>query len=105
MVLRRSAVTVVLGASLLALAAVPATAQYVRVLGTVQWISSTTMQMMTEMGSSILVDLMQVDQASYRGLRTGDWVFIEGVLSGDRRRLVAQTVWRDSGRGSWTQSP
>ena len=95
-----------LGAALIAGAVVPATAQpLVRVIGSVQWVTSTAMQVMSDTGTSFVVDLKEADQATYRGLRTGDWVLIDGVLSPDRRRVIAYEVWRDTGRGSWSQSP
>jgi hypothetical protein len=86
--------------------ALPGAAQApVRIMGAVQWVSTTRMAVMTELGDSIIVDLVQADQATYRGLRTGDWVLVDGTLSLDRRRVIAQEVWRDNGRGAWTQSP
>ena len=77
----------------------------VRLIGQVQWIAGPRMQVMTEGGRSIATDLMQADQSSYRGLRSGDWVVVDGVASSDGRRIIAQEIWRDSGRGSWSQSP
>ena len=85
---------------------VPACAQSpVRILGAVQWVSANRMAVMTEAGDSIVVDLMQADQSTYRALRTGDWVFVDGTLSRDRRYVIARDIWRDNGRGAWTQSP
>jgi hypothetical protein len=63
------------------------------------------MQVMTESGVSVAVDLTQADQASDQALRNGERVVVDGVVSSDRRRIVAREIWRDSGRGSWTQSP
>jgi hypothetical protein len=63
------------------------------------------MAVMTEAGDSIVVDLMEADQSAYRALRNGDWVLIDGTLSRDRRHVVARDIWRDNGRGAWTQSP
>ena len=84
----------------------PAPAQApVRVVGAVQWLSANRMALMTEAGDSIMVDLTQADQSTYRALRTGDWVFVAGTLSRDRRHVIAQDIWRDNGRGAWTQSP
>ena len=88
------------------LTAVPARAQPpVRVQGAVQWVSANRMAIMTEAGASVVVDLMQADQSTYRALRTGDWVLVDGTLSGDRRSVIARDIWRDNGRGAWTQSP
>lgn len=98
---RRLLVTVLL----LTLAVVAAEAQaLIRFVGAVQWIGGTRMQVMTD-GGSVAVDLTQADQSSYQGLRNGDWVVVDGYLSGDRRRIIASEVWRDSGSGYWTQSP
>ena len=91
---------------LLTLAVVASEAQQlVRFAGSVQWIAGNSMQVMTDTGASVVVDLTQADQSSYRGLRTGDAVVVDGYLSPDRRRIVAGELWRDSGRGYWTQSP
>jgi len=89
----------------LAWAATPASAQAVRFVGAVQWIVGEKIQVMTDGGSSIAVDLKEADQSSYRGLRSGDWVLVDGVMASDRRRVIAREIWRDSGRGTWTQSP
>lgn len=92
-------------ASLVAMA-LPAQAQpALRIVGAVQWVSATNMAVMTEFGNSITVDLREVDQSVYRGLRTGDRVLIDGTLSPDRRRVIARDIWHDSGRGAWTQAP
>lgn len=79
--------------------------QLVRVLGSVQWISGTRMQIMMDTGASIAVDLTEADQSSYQALRGGEAVVVDGFVSPDRRRFVAVEIWRDSGRGYWTQSP
>lgn len=79
--------------------------QLVRFVGSVQWIAGNSMQVMTDTGASVVVDLTRADQSSYRGLRTGDAVVVDGYVSTDRRRIVAEELWRDSGRGYWTQSP
>jgi hypothetical protein len=88
-----------LGAALLvALAAGPSEAQErVRLFGTVQWIASSTMQMMTVSGASVAIDLTQADQSSYQGLRNGETVVVDGVVSNDRRRVVAREIYRDQG--------
>lgn len=96
----------VAAALLLAFAAAPAEAQQMlRVFGSVQWVAGTRMQVTTDTGAAVAVDLAQADQSSYRALRNGDLVVVDGVLSGDRRRIVAVEIWRDSGSGYWTQSP
>lgn len=96
-----------LGAVLLLTLAVGASEaqELVRFFGSVQWIAGTRMQVMTDSGVSVAVDLTQADQSSYQALRSGDSVVVDGVLSADRRRIVARDLWRESGRGYWTQSP
>jgi hypothetical protein len=79
--------------------------ELIRFAGSVQWISGSRMQVMTDSAGSIAVDLAQADQSSYQGLRNGDAILVDGVLSADRRRIVARELWRDSGRGYWGQSP
>ena len=64
----------VVAAALLLLlsAAFPAEAQVVRVLGSVQWIAGSRMQVLAEGGASVAVDLREADQSSYRALRSGE---------------------------------
>ena len=91
---------------LLTLAAgAPEAQELVRFFGSVQWIAGTRMQVMTDSGASVAVDLTQADQSSYQALRNGDLIVVDGVLSTDRRRIVARGLWRESGPGSWSQSP
>ena len=85
--------------------AVPASAQAVRLVGAVQWVSGERMQVITDAAGPVTVDLKEADQSSYRALRSGDWVLVDGVMASDRRRVIALEIWRDSGRGTWTQSP
>ena len=75
--------------------------QRVRVDGLVQWVGATNMQVMTT-GGTVAVDLRQADQGSYRGLRAGEHVIVDGVVSSDRRMVVAQDIWRG---GSGIESP
>jgi hypothetical protein len=103
----RSAAIALLGAAALVLAVVmPVEAQQMlRIVGAIQWVAGSRMQVLADGGASVAVDLTEADQASYQGLRNGDWVVVDGVWSSDRRRIVAYEIWRDSGRGYWTQSP
>jgi hypothetical protein len=102
----RSASSVAVAALLVLLTALPAPAQsLVRIVGAVQWVSANRMAMITEAGDSIVVDLTEADQSTYRALRNGDWVLVDGTLSRDRRHVTARDIWRDNGRGAWTQSP
>jgi len=90
---------------LLLVVAAPLHAQEARVVGQVQWIAGDRMQVLTADGVSFAIDLGEADQSSYRALRLGDWVVVDGYISSDRRRIVAREIWRDNGRGQWSQSP
>jgi hypothetical protein len=58
---------IAMAACLLATArAVPAQ-PLVRIVGAVQWVSSTSMAMMSDHGDSMMIDLMEADQSTYRG--------------------------------------
>jgi hypothetical protein len=72
----------------------------IRLYGMVQWVASTTMQLMTVAGTSVAVDLGDADQFSYQALRNGEMVIVDGVVSSDRRRVVAREIYRDPGTGS-----
>jgi hypothetical protein len=95
---RPSAIAVVTAATLLlALVTTAAPQERIRLVGTVQWVASTTMQLMTVSGSSVAVDLRQADQFSYQALRQGELVVVDGVVSADRRRVIAREIRRDPG--------
>jgi len=103
---RHSVAVGLLGAVLLlVLAVVPSEAQeLVRLSGWVQWIAATRMQLTTASGASVAIDLTRIDQSSYQALRGGEVVVVDGVVSDDRRQIVARQIWRDQ-RGSGSQSP
>jgi hypothetical protein len=63
----------------------------IRVTGWVQWLSGSTMQVMTP-GGSVAVDLREAPQGSYSGVRPGDAVVIDGVVARDRTRVIAREV-------------
>lgn len=86
-----------LSAGFMAFATEPSTAQErVRLDGWVQWLSGNTMQLMTG-GGTVAVDLRQADQGSYRGLRSGDRILVDGVVSSDRRNVIAYGIRRGGG--------
>jgi hypothetical protein len=89
--------TLVGGMALLVLVHGAEAQEELRLFGWVQWISSTSMQVMTASGASVAIDLKEVDQSSYRALRYGEMIVVDGVVSGDRRRIVAREIWRDAG--------
>jgi hypothetical protein len=94
--LRRWTAAVLAGAGVLVLCpgGVPAQ-EYVRVVGAVQWVGGTRMQVMTDAGS-VAIDLRQADQGTYQTLRAGDRIIVDGVIASDRRVVIAQDIWRDS---------
>jgi hypothetical protein len=73
----------------------------VRIEGRVQWIGGTSVQVMTS-GGTVSIDLRQADQASYRALRNGERVIVDGVVASDRRSIMAREIWRD---GDGVESP
>jgi hypothetical protein len=85
----------------------PATAQGQRmeVEGWVQWVSAQRLQLVLDNGLSISVDLTRVPQDQYQGLSPGmrDRVYVTGVVSPDKRRLIASSVTRLG--GSTYQAP
>jgi hypothetical protein len=101
----RSSIGVLVAVILLAGVATADAQQPARIYGSVQWIAGDRMQVMTDGATSVSVDLGQADQSSYRDLRNGDWVTVGGVISPDRRRLIARDIWRDNGQGFSIQSP
>ncbi len=70
--------------------------QRIRLVGWVQWIGGTRMQVMTDRGT-VAVDLQEADQGSYQALRNGERIIVDGVLTTDRTRVIARDIWRDSG--------
>jgi hypothetical protein len=72
--------------------------------GWVQWISGSTMQVMTD-GGTVAVDLRGADQSSYQALRTGDRIVVDGVIARDRSRVLARDIRRSPGIGGETEAP
>ena len=68
----------------------------IRIEGWVQWIAGNRMQLMTY-SDSVAVDLKEADQSAYRALRERDRVVVDGVVSTDRRRVIAHQLWRIDG--------
>jgi hypothetical protein len=75
-------------------------------VGAVQWTSTNRVQMMTDAGVSVSIDVSRVDQTSYTALRSGDRVRAIGYVSPDRTRFVAETI-EPAGPGSdyWNLFP
>jgi len=68
----------------------------VRVAGFVQWVGGNTMSVMTGVGS-VPIDLREADQSSYAGLRAGERIVVDGILTGDRSRVIARDIRRAGG--------
>ena len=71
-----------------------------RVHGYIQWIAGDAMQLQTDGGASISLDLTQVDQGSYQGLANGKGVTVTGVFlrptgSGQGTTWVAESIVAD----------
>ena len=71
-----------------------------QVHGYIQWISGNTMQLQTDSGVSISLDLSQADQGSYQTLTNGNGVTVTGVVvrpesSGQATTLVAESIVAD----------
>lgn len=74
----------------------------VRLYGRVQWISSSTMMVLTDCGLLegdcapvlVAVNIKLVPLSQYRGLRTGDWVIVDGVVThrNAHHEVVARSV-------------
>jgi hypothetical protein len=91
--------------AMLAITAPAAAQPPVRIVGQVQWVAAEKIVVMTERGQSIVVDLTRADQSTYRALRAGEWIVVDGTFSRDGRQVIARDIWRDHGRGGWTQAP
>lgn len=97
----------------------PATAQeYLRVDGTVQWLTGQTLVLMLDVPAGppsyviqgpylvpvpaprqmVTVDLSQLPQSEYAFMRSGERVAVIGTVSDDRRRLIATSIIRGPGQ-------
>ena len=102
--LSRVAVAVLLAAGLLPEAG--AAQQRLVVVGMVQWVSTNRVQVMSDAGVSVSIDVSRMDQNAYSSLRGGDRLRIIGVVSSDRSRLIAESLEpAEAGGGSWAAFP
>ena len=79
---------------LVALALAPAVADAQRrwvFLGFVQWTSSNRIQVMSDDGPTVSVDVSRIDQGAYSGLRGGERVRVIGYVAPERNRLIADS--------------
>jgi hypothetical protein len=75
--------------------------QRILLVGSVQWTSANRVQLITDSGAAVNVDVSRLDQTTYTSLRTGDRVRILGYLAPDRIRVIAETLEPDV----WSSSP
>jgi len=92
--------------TMLAVGLVPAIAdaqQRLVIVGMVQWTSTNRIQLITDGGQSLSVDVSQLDQGSYSSLRGGERVRVVGYVPPERNRLIAESLEiGDSSPGYWT---
>ena len=91
---------------MLAVGLVPSVAdaqQRLVIVGMVQWTSTNRLQLITDGGQSLSVDVSQLDQGSYSTLRGGDRVRVVGYVAPERNRLIAESLEiGDASPGYWT---
>jgi hypothetical protein len=76
------------------------------IVGAVQWVTSNRVQMMTDAGVSVSIDVSRLGQSEYTSLRSGDRLRVIGVVSPDRTRLIAESIeGAEPGGGVWTWFP
>jgi hypothetical protein len=63
--------------------------------GQVLWIAGHQLMFRDDDGWTFPLDVRRVDQATYRGLRTGDWITVVGVLARSRSHVIALSIRRD----------
>ncbi len=79
---------------LVALALAPAVAEAQRrwvVVGFVQWTSTNRIQVMSDDGPTVSIDVSRIDQGAYWGLRGGERVRVIGYVAPERNRLIADS--------------
>jgi hypothetical protein len=67
-----------------------------QVHGYVQWIGGNAMQLQTDGGASISLDLSQLDQGSYQTLTNGNGVTVTGVVVRPESSVQATTLLAES---------
>jgi len=92
--------------TMLAVSLVPSIAdaqQRLVIVGMVQWTTSNRIQLITDGGQSLSIDVSQLDQGSYSTLRGGERVRVVGYVPAERNRLIAESLEiGDSSPGYWT---
>jgi hypothetical protein len=64
--------------------------------GQVLWVAGHQLMLRDDDGWTYPLDLRRVDQASYRGIRPGDWITAVGVLARSRSHVIALSIRVDS---------
>jgi len=80
-----------------------AEAQRYLVTGGVQWTSANQLQVWSDAGGSVRIDVSRLDQTQYTSLRPGDRVRVVGYLAQNPARLVAESLELDT--WSFPQTP
>jgi hypothetical protein len=76
------------------------------VSGTVQWVTSTRLQVMTDANVSVSVDVSRVAQDANPRLRAGNRVAVVGVVAPDGSHLIAHSIEPgEPGGGYWNLFP
>lgn len=78
--------------------------QRVLVIGTVQWTSTNRLQVMSDTGVSVSIDVSRLGQTDYTSLRSGDRLRVTGYVTPDRTRLIADSIEPDALSG-FPQAP
>ncbi len=92
---RRLRTGCVLAVLLLALAVPLAGAeaqQRLLVVGMVQWTSTNRIQVMSDSGQTVSIDVSRIDQGTYSGLRGGERIRVVGYVPPERNRLIAESL-------------
>ena len=76
------------------------------IVGWVQWVTTNRVQVMSDPGVSVSIDVSQLPQTSYTSLRSGERVRVIGVVAPDRTRLIADSIEpAEAGGGIWSTFP
>jgi hypothetical protein len=63
--------------------------------GQVLWIAGHQLMFRDDDGWTFPLDLRRLDQAAYRGLRTGDWITVVGVIARSRSHVIVLSMRAD----------
>jgi hypothetical protein len=66
--------------------------QRIVITGFVQWFDGSRMQVMTDTGYSVSVNVSRIDQDVTNAVRQGDRIQVYGFVPPDRRRVIAERI-------------